>query len=142
VFARVIAFVSLPQLYRYTLVGAASSTFDVIVFSLMSVYLSAHYLVATATAVTVGAAVNFFLCLRYVFVLQNRSKYRAWWYKLTVSFFTLFLNLTLMYVLVDLLHVNDLNLPVNGLIAARIISTGIVFLFNYSLTKFLVFRDF
>lgn len=141
-FARLIAFVGLSQLYRYTLVGAASSTFDVIVFSLMSVYLSAHYLVATATAVTVGAAVNFFLCLRYVFVLQNRSKHRAWWYKLAASFLALFLNLILMYVLVDLLHIDNFNLPINGLIAARIVSTGTVFLLNYSLTKFLVFRDF
>ena len=140
--ARVVSLVSPSQLYRYTLVGSASSTFDVVIFSLLSVYLSAHYLVATAVAVTVGAAVNFILCLRYVFSLQNRSKYRAWWYKLSASFLALLLNLTLMYILVDLLHVDDLNLPVNGLIAARIVSTGIVFLFNYSTTKFLVFRDF
>ncbi|MDE3269839.1 MAG: GtrA family protein [Pseudomonadota bacterium] len=141
-FAKVISLVGISHLYRYTLVGAASSSFDVVVFSLMTMFLSAHYLVATATAVTVGAAINFFLCLRYVFVLQNRSKHRAWWYKLAASFLALFLNLTLMYILVDLLHINTLNLPVNGLIAARIVSTGIVFLFNYAMTKFLVFRDF
>lgn len=141
-FAKVIAFVSLSHLYRYTLVGAMSSTVDVIVFSLMSVYLSAHYLIATATAVTVGAAVNFFLCLRYVFVLQNRSKHRAWWYKLAVSFLALFLNLMLMFILVDIVHIDDFSLPINGLITARIISTGIVFFFNYTVTKFFVFKDF
>ena len=139
---RLVSMASLISFCKYSVVGGISTVCDLAVFSLLTVFLGANYLLATVIAVTIGTAVNFALCLRYVFVLQKRSKRQAWWYKLVFSFLSLLLNLILMYIFVDILALDKLTFVVDGIIVCRLISTGTVFLVNYSLSKYVVFKDF
>ena len=129
--------------YRYIVVGSLATIVDLIVFTLLTSGLSLNYLLATTISVIIATAVKFSLCLRFVFTLRQRSPIRAWWYQLTTSFLALFANLIIMYLLVDLLAFNQLTIIlIDGLLWARAITTAIVFLFNFSMSKYIVFRDY
>ena len=129
--------------YRYIVVGSLATIVDLIVFTLLTSGLSLNYLLATTISVIIATAVKFSLCLRFVFTLRQRSPIRAWWYQLTTSFLALFANLIIMYLLVDILAFNQLTIIlIDGLLWARAITTAIVFLFNFSMSKYIVFRDY
>ena len=129
--------------YKYIVVGSLATIVDLAVFSSLTSGLSINYLLATAISVIIATAVKFSLCLRFVFNLRQRSPVRAWWYQLLTSCLALFANLILMYLLVDLLAFNQLTiLLIDGLLWARAITTAVVFLFNFSMSKYFVFRDY
>lgn len=129
--------------YKYVIVGSLATVVDFAIFILLTSGLSIDYLVATTASVIMATAVKFFLCLRFVFTLRQQSLNRAWWYQLTTSFLALFANLVIMYLLVDLLSFDQLTIIwIDGLLWARAITTGTVFIFNFSMSKYLVFRDY
>ena len=127
---------------KYFVAGSVASLFDFATFGICVHGLGINYLIATTIAVVVATGVKFLLCLKYVFNLQGHSTNRAWWYQLTASLLALVLNLIFMYVLVDILSINRWHFIFPGLLWARIITTGSIFMFNFLAAKYIVFRDF
>ena len=127
---------------KYLVAGGIATLCDLAVFGVCVNWLGINYLLATALAVVAATGVKFLLCLKFVFHLQGHSTSRAWWYQLTASLLALILNLLCMYLLVDVLGIDRLPLILPGLLGARVITTGGVFMFNFLATKYVVFRDF
>ena len=127
---------------KYLVAGGIATLCDLAVFGICVHGLGINYLLATAIAVVVATGVKFLLCLKFVFILQGRSTNRAWWYQLTASLLALGLNLLCMYLLVDVLGLNHIHFILPGLLWARVITTGSVFMFNFLAAKYVVFRDF
>ena len=133
---------TIKHFYKYFAAGSFASLFDFAVFGICVNWLDINYLLATTLAVVVATGVKFLLCLKYVFNLQGHSANRAWWYQLTASLLALTLNLLCMYVLVDTLGIDRWHFILSGLLWARVITTGSVFMFNFLAAKYLVFRDY
>lgn len=134
---------AVTHFYKYIVVGSLATVVDLVVFVFLTGGLSLNYLLATTISVIVATAVKFSLCLRFVFTLRQRSPTLAWWYQLSTSFLALFANLMFMYLLVDVLSFDQLTIMlIDGLLWARAITTAVVFLFNFSMSKYLVFRDY
>ena len=133
---------SIQHMGRYLVAGGIATVFDLAIFSLCTHLLGINYLIATVIAVTVATAVKFVLCLNFVFQLRERTKIRAWWYQLAASFFALVLNLLIMFLFVDMLHFDRLHFLVDGLLLARGITTGLVFIVNFTLAKYIIYKDY
>ena len=129
--------------YKYIVVGSLATVVDLAIFVFLTSGLSIDYLLATTASVIFATAVKFSLCLRFVFTLRQQSLNRAWWYQLSTSFLALFANLILMYLLVEIMSFKQLTIMlIDGLLWARAITTALVFLFNFSMSKYVVFRDY
>ena len=133
---------SIRHMGRYLVAGGIATVFDLAVFSLCTHLLGVNYLLATVIAVTIATAVKFVLCLNFVFQLKERNKIEAWWYQLAASFFALALNLMIMFLFVDVLHFDRLHFLVDGLLLARGITTGLVFIVNFTLAKYIIYKDY
>ena len=127
---------------KYLVAGGIATLCDLAVFGICVNWLSINYLLATALAVIAATGVKFILCLKFVFNLQGRSTSRAWWYQLTASLLALAINLLCMYLLVDVVGFDSLDFILPGLLWARVVTTGGVFMFNFLAAKYIVFRDF
>ena len=133
----------MTHFYKYIIVGSLATVVDLAIFVFLTSGLSINYLLATTASVILATAVKFSLCLRFVFTLRQQSLNRAWWYQLSTSFLALFANLILMYLLVETMSFNQLTIMlIDGLLWARAITTALVFLFNFSMSKYVVFRDY
>lgn len=127
---------------KYIVVGTIATLCDLAVFSVCTNLLGINYLVATALAVVIATGVKFLLCLKFVFNLRGRTTNHAWWYQLTASLLALLLNLLCMYLLVDVFGFAHLHFIISGLLWARCLTTGSVFIFNFIAAKYIVFRDY
>ena len=127
---------------KYLVAGSIATLCDLAVFGICVNWLGINYLLATAVAVVAATGVKFLLCLKFVFNLQGHSTSRAWWYQLLASLLALVINLLCMYLLVDVFGIDRLHLILPGLLWARVITTGSVFMLNFLAAKYVVFRDF
>ncbi len=127
---------------KYLAAGGIATLCDFAVFGICVNWLGSNYLLATAVAVVTATGVKFLLCLKFVFNLRGHSANRAWWYQLTAALFALALNLICMYLLIDICGLDRLHFILPGLLWARVITTGSVFMFNFLAAKYIVFRDF
>lgn len=131
---------------RYFLVGGVAAVCDLAVFSIMAKYFGVDYLIATAASFAVGTALNFWLCLKFVFDLKGHSWVVGLWRKVLSALAGLAVNLGIMYLLVDLAGLDEwrsesLLLP-DGLVIARVAAIGTGFVLNFILTKYYAFRDY
>ncbi|MEM1369736.1 MAG: GtrA family protein [Cyanobacteria bacterium P01_H01_bin.15] len=125
---------TLTQLYRYTFVGGAAAVVDISSFALFSEIFQIDYRIATIFSFTLGALVNFSLCNWLVF----RGKLSPLWLVFIRHYFSgiygLLINEVSMITLVELLEFEQL-------IPAKIISTGVAFIFNFLIKKFYVYNN-
>lgn len=133
---------AIEHFIKYVVAGGIATLCDLAVFGACVHGLGINYLLATAIAVVIATGVKFLLCLKFVFNLRGHSTQRAWWYQLTASLLALALNLLCMYMLVDMLGIDRLHFIFPGLLWARIVTAGSVFMFNFLIAKYIVFRDF
>ncbi len=134
------------QLFQYFIVGGIAALCDLGVFAFLAQHLQINYLISTLISFLVGTAVNFLICLKFVFSLRNHSWVVASWRKLIASVASLGLNILIMFVLVDLLRFDQISfyiLPLfDGLLLARGFAIGAAFFLNFALTKYYAFGDY
>lgn len=130
---------NIRQFLSYFGVGGASALVEWAVFSLLEYLLDLPYLAATALAFLFSTTANWFLGRTFTFrdsAYQNRrGKELALVF--LVSGVGLGFNMLLMYLFVSVLGM-DTNLLKT---AAKVMSTGIVFAWNFLARKFLIYRD-
>ena len=119
--------------------GGASAVVEWVIFFLLGRLLTLPYLSATALAFVFSTTANWFLGRTFTFrgadLGKNKSKEILQVFG--VSAIGLLGNLALMYVFVSLLGMNTELLKTT----AKILSTGIVFIWNFLIRKFWIYRD-
>ena len=130
---------SLWQFFSYFGVGGVSALVEWTVFSALEYLLDLPYLLATVIAFLISTTTNWFLGRKYTFKNSgyNGRKITEIVLVFTVSAIGLAFNLTLMYLFVSVLKM-DTNLLKS---AAKILSTGIVFIWNFLSRKLWIYRE-
>ena len=122
------------KIVRYFFVGGAAATVDIGLFFLFAKLLGYNYLVVACVGFTLATAVNYHLSIRFVFRSGARFTRRtelAFIY--IVSLLGLALNQAILFALVDSAGVE--------LMLSKLLATGGVFAWNFSVRYFIVFRD-
>ena len=134
------------QLFRYAVVGGIATVVDLAIFTFLAIHLGINYLVAVPLSFVTATAVNFLLCLKFVFRLKGLSPAVAAWRKLLSSSLALAVNLAAMFVMVDVLAFDQIEfaapVPIDGLFFARCLAICVAFSINFLLTKYYAFRDY
>lgn len=123
------------ELFIYGIFGVLTTIVNTIVYALCSNGLSLHYLVATIIAWVIAVAFAFVTNKLFVF------KSKSWESKIWVNELTKFvgarvvtgiLDVIMMYVMVDVLALND--------VFSKVIANIIVILVNFVFSKLIIFK--
>ena len=126
------------QFLSYLFVGGAAALVEWSVFSLLEYLLDLQYLLATILAFLVSTTVNWILGRTFTF---KNSAYQKKKTKEAVLVFAasaigLVFNLLLMVLFVDVIGMNSNLLKT----VAKVLATGIVFIWNFLSRKFWIYR--
>lgn len=121
------------QLFRYGFVGGGAFLADYGTLFLLTEYVGVPYLLSAAIAFVAGLVVNYLLSISWVFN-QNRSDKPAkeFLFFTIIGVIGLLFNELIMYVATDLCHLHYM--------LSKIISTAIVFFWNFFARKVLLFN--
>lgn len=121
------------EIIRYMLVGACSTTIDILIFSQLVKSYNFCYQQALCISFIFGVFVNFCLCASFIFVLKS-----SWWHACLKHYAAnvtgLASNQFGMFVLVSLYGMQNL-------LVARLAVQTITFLINFFLIKSFVFGE-
>lgn len=122
----------LLQLFRYGFVGGAAFVIDYGTLFVLTHYAGVPYLWSAAVAFILGLVTNYLISISWVF--QHNGKMRVWQEFLffaVIGIIGLLLNELIMYVGTDLCHLHYM--------VSKLVSTAIVFFWNFFARKFLIF---
>ena len=121
------------QLLRYGFVGGVAFVADYGSLFVLTHYVGLHYLWSAAIAFIIGLTVNYLLSISWVF---NKNRCAKPWVEFLVfaliGVIGLGLNELIMYVATDLIAIHYM--------LSKLISTGIVFCWNFFARKFIIFN--
>jgi putative flippase GtrA len=121
------------KLIKYFFVGGVSAVIDFIFFSLLIYYFNLAWHIAGCVSFLIATTTNYFLSIQFVFNRGSRFKQSV---ELTliylVSGIGLALNLSFLYVFIEIFDLHPL--------ISKIMATGAVFFWNFSLRQFFIFR--
>ncbi|MDO4519328.1 MAG: GtrA family protein [Eubacteriales bacterium] len=124
----------LRNLFLYLIVGGLATIVEWACFWVFDSKFGIHYMIATALAFVFSTFANWLFGRLLVF--QKRENFSVW-KELAAIYATsiggLLFNLAIMYVLVEWVHVGNM--------IAKIIATGIVFIYNYVIRKVLIYKQ-
>lgn len=125
----------LLQLFRYGFVGGVAFVVDYGSLFLLTHYAGVPYLWSAAIAFILGLVTNYLLSISWVF--RRNENLRPWvefLFFAIIGVIGLVLNELIMYAGTDLLHMHYM--------VSKLISTAIVFFWNFFARKFLVFTQY
>ncbi len=129
---------TVKQFISYFCVGGIAALVEWSVFSLLEYLLDIPYLLATVLAFLVSTTVNWILGRTFTFKNSTYQKKKAKEAFLVffVSAIGLAFNLLLMYIFVDVIGMDTNFLKT----VAKVLATGIVFIWNYLSRKLWIYR--
>ncbi len=129
----------IKQFLSYFGVGGVSALVEWAVFSLLEYLLDMPYLLATILAFIFSTTTNWFLGRTFTFKesAYKEQKVKEIFLVFLVSAIGLGFNLLLMYLFVDVFGMNTNLLKT----IAKILSTGIVFIWNFLSRKLWIYRE-
>lgn len=122
------------QFLQYVLVGGIAFIVDFTTLFALTEFAGLHYLVSASCGFAAGLAVNYLLCIRWIFdfrSLANASHEFAVFS--LIGILGLLLNNALLYVQTEFLGFHYL--------ASKLIAAAIILLFNFSLRRYLLFTE-
>ena len=122
------------SIVRYAVVGGIAACVDLGFFALFAKYLGYPYLWVAALGFVLATLVNYVLSLRFVFVSQGRHNRRT---EIGLVYLVSLLGLALHQLILFWL----VEHAASGLMTAKLIATGSVFLWNYLARKYYVFAE-
>ena len=128
------------QFMSYFCVGGSAAIVEWVLFTIFANVIGINYLIATCAAFAFSTATNWLLGRIWTFRESNAYKDRAALEAaliFMVSGIGLLFNLGLMYFFVTLMKLDS---PIQK-IASKIVSTGIVFVWNYLIRKLFIYRS-
>lgn len=123
------------KIIKYFFVGGTAAIVDVGLFFVFAKFLGFNYLIVGFFTFLIATFVNYYLSIKFVFKSGKKFKKKEEVVLVyLVSASSLGLNLLLLYILHEFVKL-DVGL-------AKIIVTGLLFFYNYSIRKFFIFtRD-
>ena len=121
----------IKKFISYFMVGGMAAIVEWVSFAIFNSAFS--YVIATILAFLCGTTANYFLGKSMTFKNYKKSK-KDVYAVFTVSAVGLILNVILMRILIEVIHV-----PIEMI--AKIISTGIVFMWNYISRRLFVYKE-
>ncbi|MFQ3244740.1 MAG: putative flippase GtrA [Arenicella sp.] len=121
------------MIFKYLLVGGTAAAVDISIFVAFGYYLGFNYLIVGAIGFIIATAVNYFLCIKFVFqanVRFNRKQEISAVYVVSATGLVF-------HEAILALSVEKFLLPI---ILAKLIATGSVFFWNYVSRKYFVFK--
>jgi len=128
------------QFLSYICVGGAAAIVEWAMFTLFANVLNFHYILATALAFIFSTFVNWLLGRIWTFResrTYEHKRVKEILLVFAVSAVGLLFNMLLMYLLVTVI---GLNTPLLKTVS-KIISTGIVFFWNFLIRRFVIYRQ-
>jgi len=126
--------VVLGRLTRYFFVGGVSAALDALIFFIFAKLVGFDYLVVASFGFMIATLVNYFLSVRFVFksgVTFSRTQEIFLVY--VASAISLLVNLIVLYVMVNKMQFE--------LIFSKLTTTASVFIWNFVVRNFLIFRE-
>ena len=117
----------LKQVIKFGIVGISNIAIDVLVYWLFTRFFHLYYILAATVSFLVANVWSYFWNRRWTFHDDNRAVIRQYFKFLAANIIAIILNLGVLFVLVDFLHLND--------ITAKIIASIIVGLINFAINK-------
>lgn len=120
------------QLFRYGFVGGAAFLVDYASLFLLTNYAGVQYLWSAAIAFVLGLVANYLLSISWVFQRNdNMSRWQEFLFFAIIGVVGLVFNELIMYACTDLLQMHYM--------VSKLISTAIVFFWNFFARKYMVF---
>lgn len=120
------------QLFRYGFVGGAAFVVDYATLFVLTNNVGVQYLWSAAIAFVLGLVANYLLSISWVF--RNRgdlSRWQEFLFFAVIGVVGLGFNELIMYACTDLMHIHYM--------VSKLISTAIVFFWNFFARKYLLF---
>lgn len=131
--------VNIKQFISYFFVGGIAAVFEWVMFFIFANILNIHYFVSTVLAFIFSTSVNWWLGRNTTFkdnVSYKDKKVRELAMVFFVSAIGLVINLILMYIFVTIIGFDGTI----GTTCSKIAATGIVFIWNFLIRKFVVYK--
>jgi len=119
-------------MYKYFFVGGFAAAVDLVIFSVFAIWLSGNYLVVGALGVIITTAVNYALCVKFVFDSGSRFSMHG---ELTRVYIVSLMGLVFHEIVLYYCY-ETFGLP---LLVCKIVATGSVFFWNFGARNFYVF---
>lgn len=139
-FTKIINLKFIKQFISYFCVGGISAVVEWSTFFIFFNVCGFYYLLATFLAFIVATGTNYVLGALWTFKdnsKQRKKKLLEIFQVFFVSGIGLIFNLLLMYLLVDIMQFNSTFQQM----ASKIVATGIVFLWNFGIRKFVIYKS-
>lgn len=121
------------QLFRYTFVGGIAFLFDFVSLYVLTEYFNIYYLVSAGIAFLIGLTINYILSIIWVFQEHKiKSKYIEFIIFSLIGIIGLALNQIIIYFFTEIVEIHYLY--------SKLISTAIVYLWNFFIRKYTLFR--
>lgn len=124
----------LLQFFRYGFVGAAATIADWGALFILTEYIGIYYLISGVSAFLLGLSVNFFLSKKFVFSNEKNEHSPSTEFAVygIIGVIGLLMTMGIMFVLTEKLCFNYMM--------SKIISTVIVFVWNFAARKIVLYR--
>jgi putative flippase GtrA len=120
------------QLFRYTFVGGFAFLIDFSTLYILTEYFNIYYLLSAGIAFILGLITNYFLSVKWVFNARTmKNRYIEFLLFTLIGLIGLGLNELFLWILTDILLIYYL--------LSKIITTVIVYLWNFFARKFILF---
>lgn len=123
----------LSQMVKYGLAGSIAFTVDIIALFLLTEFAGIHYLIAAVIAFCLGIITIYVLSVTWVFSKRTFSnKHHEFWIFALIGIVGLGLNELIMWTVTEFAHLHYM--------LSKLISTGIVFFWNFFNRKYILFK--
>ena len=121
------------ELFRYTFVGGIAFIADFSSLFIFTDFFKIYYLISAALAFLIGSVINYSLSISWVFSKRTlSSRQLEFGIFLIIGVVGLGINEFIIWIFTEYIHFHYL--------VSKIFSAGIVFMWNFSARKFLLFR--
>ena len=121
-------------LIKYLIVGGVSFIFDFLLFAFFLQVLDIYYLYSATLSFVFATSLNFYLSQNYAFKgLQKFSSINTLGLIFLVSAGGLLISMSFLYVFYEWFLIN--------VFISKVLAAGTAFIFNYSLRRFLIFKN-
>lgn len=122
------------KIFRYFIVGGISTAIDFVIFFSLIEFFNFHWFYSSLVSFNISTIFNYFLSITFVFISGVKfGRGKEFFFVFLVSIIGLIINQIFLYILINCIFMN--------LFLSKIITTGIVFSWNYFSRLFLVFND-
>ena len=124
---------NIKDLFLYLIVGVIATVTEWIIFYIGVKVFLLHYTVATVIAYIISTFINWLAGRLLVFKQSSKSLLNELVSIYLSSIIGLGLNILIMFVCVDVIHISDM--------ISKVIATGIVFFFNFLVRKLYIYNN-